>query len=82
MQNSGVGTRATDKKNQSTKDRKTILNATGQQIATGKTKINLPTDQEIEDFQAQLNTDTIMKLATAFKNQFTTLKQKISFSQF
>ena len=52
MQNSGVGTRATDKKNQSTKDRKTILNATGQQIATGKTKINLPTDQEIEDFQA------------------------------
>lgn len=68
MQNSGVANRATDKKNQHAKDRKTVLNSTGQQIATGKTKMNMPTDQEIEDFQAQLNTDTIMKLATAFKN--------------
>ena len=49
----------------------------GKQMSKGQKTGNFPSDQEIEDFQAQLNSDSIKNLATAFKNHFTTLKQKV-----
>lgn len=44
---------------------------------------HFPTDQEIEAFQAQLNSESIKSLAEAFKNSaVTSLKQKIPLSTF
>jgi len=60
-----------------------------QQSAASPTKVSAPTnvkayptDEEIERFQAQLNSESIKTLATAFKNQFTTLKVKIKYTEF
>lgn len=58
-------------------DRKEPLMNAGQQVmqsnslskVTGKSNLKrFPTDQEIEAFQAQLNSESIKSLAEAFKN--------------
>ena len=82
MSATGLSNKSQDIKSKFGKEKKAIINAGNSVIAghkksasgLGQQKGSFPTDQEIEDFQEQLNTESIKSLATAFKNTFTTLK--------
>lgn len=51
--------------------------------AESKMKERFPTDKEIEEFQAQLNAESIKQLAEAFKNStVTSLNKKINYATF
>ena len=65
------------KSGQSVLNNTNTLRMTNQMSKSGAPSGAFPTDLEIEQFQAQLSLETIRKLATSFKNHFTTLKQKI-----
>jgi len=71
-------------------DRKEAAVAAGTKAVQKDTRLgapstlkHFPTDQEIEAFQAQLNSESIKSLAEAFKNSaVTSLKQKIPLGTF